>query len=82
MQLKRVIQRDIISRDLARCNEDFLEKRHLEELLIPFGRTLAWSFVLDNHKSDAVSLLRLIEGALPSFGWSPKILSQVPIQPV
>jgi hypothetical protein len=54
---------------------------HQEELLIPFGKALAWSFILNNRESEAINILRLIGGGLHPYGWSRKRTSQ-PIQPI
>ena len=86
IQLKWIIQRDIIHRDLVRsifeAGWKLFREKHREELLIPFGRALAWSFVLDDRESDAIRLLRLIQKGDPPFGWSTSTLSQLPIQPI
>lgn len=86
IQLRRIIQRDIVHRNVVRhvfeTGWEFFRKRHQEELLIPFGRALAWSYVLNNRQTDAVHLLRLIQEGGSPFRWSTRILSQQPIQPI
>jgi hypothetical protein len=57
-------------------------QRHQEELLIPFGRALAWSYVIKNCRAAAVCLLRLIQNGEPPFGWSTRIISKLPLQPI
>ena len=58
IQLRRVIQRPIICRDVARHIFEIawrvFRRNHLEELLIPFRKALAWSFALHNREFDAV----------------------------
>lgn len=46
------------------------------------GRALAWSYVLDNRRGDAVCPLQLIQNVEPPFGWSMRSLSQLPLQPI
>lgn len=86
IQLKWIIQRDIIQRDIVRhifkTGWEIFRRMHQGELLIPFGRALAWSYVLNNRKTDVVCLLQLIQEGKPPFGWSTRMLSQPPIQPI
>lgn len=85
IQLRQVIQRDIIDRDVARSIFELawiiFRSNHQQEWLIPFGRALAWSFVLDNREPDGISVLHLIRDGLPPFEQS-KEKSQLPIQPI
>ena len=69
-------------RSIFEAGWKLFRQKHQEELLIPFGRALAWSFVLDDRESDAIRLLRLIQKGDPPFGWSTSTLSQLPIQPI
>ena len=94
IQLKHIIQRNIIHRDVVRsifeAGWKLFREKHREELLIPFGGALARSFVLNDRESDAIHLLRLIQKGVPPFGWSTGTLSrwststpsQLPIQPI
>jgi hypothetical protein len=82
--LRFVIRQDIIQRNVARsiftAGWTLFKAKCREELLIPFGRALAWSFVLNDRRSDAIEILRLIcEGQKP-FGWSNQ--RPLTIQPV
>ncbi|KAJ6026388.1 uncharacterized protein N7446_005011 [Penicillium canescens] len=85
IQLGRIIRRDIVHRDVVRhvfeTGWEVFRQRHQEELLIPFGRAIAWSYVLNNRQADAVCLLQLIQKGEPPFGWSEKF-AQPPIQPI
>lgn len=79
-QLKHIIQRKIIHRDVVRsifeAGWKLFREKHREELLIPFGGALARSFVLDDRESDAIRLLQLIQKGGPPFGWSTGTLSR------
>ncbi|KAL2836628.1 hypothetical protein BJY01DRAFT_221820 [Aspergillus pseudoustus] len=86
LQLIQVIERDIVPRDVAKSIFELAWKLfrqdQLEVLLIPLGKALAWSFVLDDRDSEAISILRLIEGGLHPYECSRKRTSQLPIQPI
>ena len=86
IQLSQIIRRDIVHRDTVRhvfeTGWEIFKQRHQEELLIPFGRALAWCYVLEYHRSDAICLLQLIKKGEPPFGWSTRTSSQRPIQPI
>ncbi|KAJ5730162.1 uncharacterized protein N7483_004670 [Penicillium malachiteum] len=86
VQLRGVIRRDIVQRDVVRdifeTGWKFFRQRSQEEPLIPFGRALAWSYVLHNRQPDAVNLLDLIQKGDPPFRQSIEISSQTLIQPV
>jgi hypothetical protein len=77
--LEFIVRRDIIRRDVALSLFEATWKQfragHREELLIPFGRALAWSLVLNGRRSDASRLLQQIwdgfELFSPSTGRSP-----------
>jgi hypothetical protein len=62
--LKFIVRRDIIRRDVAlslfKATWKQFRAGHREELLIPFGRALAWSLVLNGCRSDASRLLQQI----------------------
>lgn len=57
IQFSQIIQRDIVRRAIVRrifeTGWEIFRQRHQEELLIPFGRALAWSYVLDERRADA-----------------------------
>lgn len=86
IQLRQIIQRDIVQRDVVRyvfeTGWELFRQKNQEELLIPFGRALAWSYVLDDRQADAVCLLQLILEGKPPFGWSRREISLPPIQPI
>jgi hypothetical protein len=77
--LEFIVRRDIIRRDVALSLFEATWKQfragHREELLIPFGKALAWSLVLNGRRSDASRLLQQIwdgfELFSPSTGRSP-----------
>jgi hypothetical protein len=86
IQLSQIIRRDIVHRDIVRhifeTGWEMFRQRHQEELLIPFGKALAWSYVLNERRADAICLLQLIQKGEPPFGWSTRTSSQQPIQPI
>jgi hypothetical protein len=72
--LRFVIRQDVVHRNVARLIFEagwmLFKAKGREELLVPFGKALAWSFVLDDRRSDAIEILhRILEGQKP-FGWS------------
>lgn len=85
-QLSWIVRRAIVRRDVVchifEIGWEIFKQKHQEELLIPFGRALAWSYVLDDRRSDAVCLLQLIQNGEPPFGWSMRSSSQLPLQPI
>jgi hypothetical protein len=56
---KKIVQRDIVQSIFKDMWKVFAEKEQ-EQLLIPFGKALAWSYNLDGRKSDAIHLLKTI----------------------
>jgi hypothetical protein len=72
--LRFVIRQDVIQRNVAQSIFEaawkLFKAKCREELLIPFGRALAWSFVLNDRRSDAIEILRLICDGQKPFGWS------------
>lgn len=84
-QLSCIVRRGIVRSDFV-CHIFEIGwgifKQKYQELLIPFGRALAWSYVLDGRRGDAVCLLQLIQNGEPPFGWSMRSLSQLPLQPI
>ncbi|CAG8184745.1 unnamed protein product [Penicillium nalgiovense] len=71
IQLSQIIRRDIVHRDTTSRGTTY-----------SIGRALAWSYVLDYHRNDAICLLQLIQKGEPPFGWSTITSSQRPIQPI
>lgn len=55
------IRHDIVKRAIAEelfvAGWQIFQKRNLEELLLPLGGALAWSYCLDNREKDAVNFL-------------------------
>jgi hypothetical protein len=68
------IQHEFIGRDAAQAAFErgwsHLKDLQLEQLLIPVGRGLAWSYVLDHRSTDAICLLTKIWDGSQPFGWS------------
>jgi hypothetical protein len=85
-ELGLIIRRDMVHRHVVQhifeTGWELFRKRDQEELLIPFGRGLAWSYVLDNRRPDAINLLRRIQKGEPPFKRSTRMQSQPPIQPI
>lgn len=79
-----IIRRDVVHRHVVQhifeTGWELFRKRYQEELLIPFGGALAWSYVLDNRRSDAI--LRRIQKVERPFKRSTRMPSQPPIQPI
>lgn len=70
IQLSQIIRRDIVHRDIVRLifetGWEIFRQRHQEELLIPFGRALAWSYVLNGRQADAICFFATdTEGGAP-----------------
>ena len=86
IQLSQIIRQDIVHRDIVRhifeTGWEIFRQRHQEELLIPFGRALAWSYVLNERQADAICLLQTIQKGEPPFEWSTRTSSQLPTQPI
>jgi hypothetical protein len=72
--LRFVIRQDVIQTNVAQSIFEaawkLFKAKCREGLLIPFGRALAWSFVLNDRRSDAIEILRLICDGQKPFGWS------------
>lgn len=71
--LATLVRREVANRICVRsifedCWKEF-KKKHLEELLIPVGRALAWSYVLNAQVDDAIKLLSKIMANDAPFEW-------------
>ncbi|QGA14107.1 hypothetical protein EYB26_001760 [Talaromyces marneffei] len=62
--LQFVIKQAMVQRDVARSilqdGWKLLAEKEHEQLLIPFGKALAWSYASDKRESEAIHLLRTI----------------------
>ncbi|KAL4862033.1 hypothetical protein BDV12DRAFT_179486 [Aspergillus spectabilis] len=81
-QLRLVIRQDIISRDVAlnifKSAWKLFREKCWEELM-PFAKTLAWSFLLKGRRTDAIYILQSIWHGESPFYWSLKTSSRPPL---
>lgn len=57
--IQAIVQRDV-ARSIFQDGWKLLAEIEHEQLLIPFGKALAWSYALDERKSEAIHLLQNI----------------------